>query len=150
MQLMKQPAYIAVKVYFGWETFHAIHIYPMSRHPIFQHIEISSLNTPCGHVWMHFLQPVQLSGSLKTMCLCHRNPTLPITCFGQASTHFQQATHARGIAHTCFVWILLNLSVFITFNVSIYADRQRLKIFYGNAKNDGMASIIVILYSVVN
>ena len=65
---------------------------------------IFSLKTPYGHIFTHFLQPVQFSGFLKMICLCHKNPVSPITCLGQALTHLPHALQLWIFAQTCPVW----------------------------------------------
>lgn len=44
------------------------------------------------HVLTHDQHPIQASARRKIICLCHNRPIFPMTCSGQASTHFQQAT----------------------------------------------------------
>ena len=76
-------------------------------------IPLSSLKTPYRQTFTHFLQPVQFSEFLKTMCLCHKKLTLPITCFGQALTHSQQALQFLLFAQIWPVKTFFNLLFFI-------------------------------------
>jgi hypothetical protein len=78
---------------------------------------------------MQFLQPMQFWEFLKMICLCHKKPTLHITCFGQASTHAQHALQLRVFAHIYFVWTFFNFSIALILFSSTLLDELAGKIF---------------------
>ncbi len=57
----------------------------------FEYVPHFASNMDCGQIFTHLSQPMQLSGATNLVCLCQKKLTLPKTCFGQASMHFQQA-----------------------------------------------------------
>jgi len=50
---------------------------------------------PARQAATHLKHPTQSSPLRSAACLCHSTDTFPITCFGQAATHDQQAWHLR-------------------------------------------------------
>jgi hypothetical protein len=99
MQLTKQPAHIAIKRLSGSETFPAIHIYRMSRHPL--SISFKALNL---HLPRQSPQAVQRSGYFTATCIPFSSFTVSNTLWEHL---FTQRPHPVQLLSTTQITLFL-------------------------------------------
>lgn len=77
----------------------------------------------CWQTLVHFRQPLHFSADSIRACLWNKKSVLPMTLFGQASMHFQQAWQRWVLRRMCFVvlcFFIFRCLLTIVFSITIY------------------------------